>query len=84
MVDNQYVDYFRHVIIMAKRKSDSLDIRTSQLNKNWDEAVGKALDMLPSSTLPTHRNVLQRYRYIRTEDRDGNYKLQIYISIVLL
>lgn len=68
---------------MAKRKSiDTLDltVRTSQLNKNWDEAVGKALDVLPLSTLPTQRNVLQRYRCIRTEDPEGNYKLPIYIS----
>ena len=66
------------------KKKHELTVRTSQLNKDYDECIGKALAELPVSTLPTHRNILQRYRYLRTEDPEGEYKLYILINVLQL
>ena len=57
---------------MASKKVSNKDFtaRTSQLNRNWDEAVGPPLDEFLFK-LPTHRYVLQRYRAVRTDDPTG-------------
>ena len=34
----------------------------------WDETLGKSLQSLPSSKLPTKRTVLRRYRHLRIEN----------------
>ena len=59
---------------MANLKTNhALTVRTSNFNKEYDECIGKALAQLPLSTLPTQRHILQRYRYMRTEDPEGEY-----------
>ncbi len=42
-----------------------LSIRNSTNSINWDQAVGKGIDMIPTSKLPTKRIILRRYRALR-------------------
>ena len=44
--------------------------RTGKRAEEWDSALGKAIDKLPQSQLPTTRSVLQRYRCLRIEKPD--------------
>ena len=38
---------------------------------SWNESLGSSLDTIPSGYLPTHRIVLRRYRYLRTNDANS-------------
>ena len=46
-------------------------MRTGKPAEQWDKALGKSLDRLPSTYLPTKRLVLQRYRSLRIEKPDA-------------
>lgn len=55
----------------GKQKSKKASIpsnvmkRNSDINIHMDKALGKGIEQFPSSKLPHHRAVLQRYRYLR-------------------
>ena len=42
--------------------------RTGKSSDSWNEAVGSSLEIIPTSTLPTARTILRRYRYLRLTD----------------
>lgn len=44
--------------------------RCGETAENWNEALGKPIEIISQSTLPTKRTVLRRFRYIRTVSRD--------------
>ena len=41
--------------------------RSGDQAKRWDTVIGKSIDTLPSTQLPTVRTILQRYRFFRIE-----------------
>ena len=41
---------------------NQLTVRSSKINKEWNEAIGKALETIPINKLPTQRVILQRFR----------------------
>ena len=45
-----------------------LSQRHSNVSTDWDKHLGQAIHRLSPSHLPTVRAVLQRYRYMRTEN----------------
>ena len=47
---------------------NSIEKRSSDFNKSWDEQMGKPIDRFNPGHLPTRREVLQRYRSIRYYD----------------
>ncbi len=49
-------------------RKDPLQIRNSATNREWDQAIGSALQMIPKTKFPTIRVILKRYRYLRTKD----------------
>ena len=56
--------------------------RTGKSAELWDEALGRSLDHLPSTQLPTKRSVLQRYRCLRIERPDEpTVDLASYIAV---
>ena len=56
----------------AKPYIPPLNIRTSATSRGWDQAVGSAIDIIPSSKLPTNRIILKRYRAMRVENPNGD------------
>ncbi len=50
------------------RKLHPMQVRTSEMSREWDQAVGPAIDMLPRSRLPTKRAILKCYRAMRIND----------------
>jgi len=47
---------------------NSIEKRSSDFNKSWDEQMGKPIDRFSPGHLPTRREVLQRYRSLRYSD----------------
>ena len=43
--------------------------------KFWDEAIGKSLEVIPATKLPSIRVVLQRYRSLRIDQPDTAVRL---------
>ena len=41
--------------------------RSGELAESWNESIGKGIDNIPATQLPTKRTVLQRYRNLRIE-----------------
>ena len=59
--------------------------RTGKSAELWDEALGRSLDHLPSTQLPTKRSVLQKYRCLRIERPDEpTVDLASYIAAELI
>ena len=66
-----------HHMATHNLKRNDFSSRASHINKCWDEAVGPAHDEMPPSILPTQRDILRRYRRIRTDDPEGKISFQI-------